>query len=440
MNKSTILKDYDGNVLYPKTLHENVIGLPSITDKTKIFFGSGTPSSNKSAFSNPEENDIYINTDAENRQGYFYVLTRVVDSIVVWGHTYGNYTVQNVTPPNTTIGYYLYDVPLLREGLLWLDSSHNKIFICIGTSGSIITWKELTDFYTKSEVDALFDELQFKINKKAKPVIETVTGSSITLEDSSNRDIKELTFYGKSTQNGTPSIDNPVAIEDVSNESISFSNGAGSNFGELSKTLRGIPIQNNDSNYNYVDSNGQRWMCDTIEKYKDGTGKLIQRIRQIVYDGTQQWNNYTGDIVYSSFGTGNTARISTDLYKRSFCSHFYTLKRNYNQVTTDDNTYTIASSLIAISPTINGTRLNRDEFKTWLSTNNMTLEYVLETPVETPLTEEELAELDLATYKPITNIVSNTDVTVTYVADTKNYIDKRMAELQNAIISQGGNV
>ena len=77
-----------------------------------------------------------------------------------------------------------------------------------------------------------------------------------------------------------------------------------------------------------------------------------------------------------------------------------------------------------------------------LSTGTMVI-YVLETPFETPLTDEEkTACKELTMYKPVTNIFNSdyAHMEVDYVADTKTYIDNKFTVLQNAIISTGGNV
>jgi hypothetical protein len=58
------------------------------------------------------------------------------------------------------------------------------------------------------------------------------------------------------------------------------------------------------------------------------------------------------------------------------------------------------------------------------------LVYPLSTPIETPLTESELnAYRQLYTNKGNTTILSEADMEVSYVADTKLYIDNKLAEL-----------
>ena len=62
----------------------------------------------------------------------------------------------------------------------------------------------------------------------------------------------------------------------------------------------------------------------------------------------------------------------------------------------------------------------------------------LDTPIETDLTPEEItAYKALHTNYPVTTILNdeNAGMEVSYVADTKNYIDKKFAELNQAIVN-----
>ena len=224
--------------------------------------------------------------------------------------------------------------------------------------------------------------------------------------------------YEEYTYGPTPNIHIPQPITDITEEEIEVTNGTDTQTCNLDLTLRGIPVS---SGGNYIDNNDQHWICDTIERYTDGSGKLIRRIRQVVYNGQESWNDYQGDIVFCNFGTTNRAIYSNATYKRSFNTHFLTLKSNATQVAQNDNVYYVSTSYIACSPTIDGVRLDKDEFKQYLSNNPMTLDYCLETPVETLLTQEQLSQLDLSTYYPNTTITSNTDVECEYVFSNEVY-------------------
>ena len=48
--------------------------------------------------------------------------------------------------------------------------------------------------------------------KKADAIIETAQGETMTLTDSSDKLFRGLRVFGKSTQDGTPSVENPVPI------------------------------------------------------------------------------------------------------------------------------------------------------------------------------------------------------------------------------------
>ena len=72
-----------------------------------------------------------------------------------------------------------------------------------------------------------------------------------------------------------------------------------------------------------------------------------------------------------------------------------------------------------------------------------TLLYALEQPIETALSGEEIAAFRaLHTNYPNTTVLNDAGagLQLSYVADTKCYIDQRIGALQSAIISTGGNV
>ena len=71
-------------------------------------------------------------------------------------------------------------------------------------------------------------------------------------------------------------------------------------------------------------------------------------------------------------------------------------------------------------------------------TNGATVLYVLAAPIETPLSAEELATFSaLHTNKPTTTVYNDAgaDMTVVYVADTKNYIDQKLAAISAALLN-----
>lgn len=75
-------------------------------------------------------------------------------------------------------------------------------------------------------------------------------------------------------------------------------------------------------------------------------------------------------------------------------------------------------------------------WKAYLAAHPMTVMTYLTTPIETPLTAAEAAQLAaLHTYKPTSTVTNDAGagMSVEYVADTKAYIDNQIAALQTAI-------
>lgn len=306
-----------------------------------------------------------------------------------------------------------------------LDNKQNKL-----TAGYGMTLNDPTD-----EISVDTEEIATKNYVISKQPTDTAKGNAITLTDSTDEPIKAISIMGKSTQNGTPSIDNPIPIVDVTSEQITVTDGTETQTAELDIVLRGIPVS---SGGNYTDNNGQQWICDTIERYADGTGKLIRRVYHKVFNGTENWvyqDNQTYQRLYVALESGVLdSRANNPRSMLNLLPLGATDTNNYNQ-------YLVAGSNLYLNPSTNGTAcMTKAEWQSFLASNNMTVIACLNEPTETPLTAEQLAELELDTYYPTTNINSNADVIVEYVCDTKNYIDKKTSALTSAILSLGGNI
>ena len=79
-----------------------------------------------------------------------------------------------------------------------------------------------------------------------------------------------------------------------------------------------------------------------------------------------------------------------------------------------------------------------EEFKAFLAQNNIQLQYVLATPIETDIPTEELADYSrLHAYHGTTNISNSDDVhtAVTYARDPDLYINQKFAEISAQILA-----
>lgn len=78
-----------------------------------------------------------------------------------------------------------------------------------------------------------------------------------------------------------------------------------------------------------------------------------------------------------------------------------------------------------------------EQFKEWLSQNNISIRYVLENPTETPIDPEQLTMLrSLYTYNGVTNFLCNAPVSFTYERSLQIVINN----LENAINQTNANI
>lgn len=249
-------------------------------------------------------------------------------------------------------------------------------------------------------------------SKGTKTIIKT---SPYIITNTVNYPIIELHLYGKSIQNGVPSLENPIEITSIGDNGkikISSDNGADiSNFAQFTTALPlcGIPVS---SNGNYTDQNNQQWVCDELIYYADGTGKVIKRIESIMLNGSNEisWENLS----VNSYGINNflcrnylSTDVSTIMCNR--LSRQYTLMAETNTEGIYSNENGIFIRLKNIS-TISG-------LKTWLNNNNLNAIYAINHPHEVTLTSEELSALtSLQTHSQNTYVKSepNADISVKY--------------------------
>ena len=194
--------------------------------------------------------------------------------------------------------------------------------------------------------------------------------------------------------------------------------------------LPGIPVKTGG---NYIDGNGQRWVCDEIDFVK---GVYVKRTNRITFDCSddEKWEDSVTP--KAPFGiicpgiakcTGTDTQLLCDrypiaTYNESWAPYNFMVSRN------------AINGRYVCFRNINITTL--DEWKADLAANPITIQYVLAEPIVTSLTEEQLeAYTKLHTYKPNTTIVSGAEMAVEYVADTKTYIDNKFAELAAAIVN-----
>ena len=184
----------------------------------------------------------------------------------------------------------------------------------------------------------------------------------------------------------------------------------------------GIP---SESGGNYTDENGQQWVCDEIIKYADGTGKKIQKIKKIVFDGVNLKVDSTTGTAENNvfFAQGKTPDYKVDTSKNLpniLSSHFIRKSTADGYWKTEPCIYQGTTPNIYMNFGVDVGVTTVDQANEWLKSNNVTVYYELATPITTALTAEEIAAIEkLQAFHPITNIYTDEDCGLNVSIDTR---------------------
>ena len=300
--------------------------------------------------------------------------------------------------------------------VLKVDKVDNTDFNAYKTSNDTAVKQNATDI-----VQLKADVLQNAIK------VTTDKAGNTTISDSSNNNIVGLNMYGKTTQSTTPTPTNPVAIKDINNPKITVTNDSDSQSINIQCTLRGIGN-----------------VCDTLTVNSDGTGYITQRL--FVERITSQRKSTSLEWNYSKA----THRFFRNDYSYSFdvkdnkplilCSHL-DVGENEKNTSFDNSIGWINVSGVGIA--IRMTEFDGDiaKFKKWLDDNEVYVVTPRSKPITVNLSKDEVDNiLSLQTYYPSTKISADTDFEVTYIADTKNYIDNKILEVATALVAHESEV
>ena len=259
-------------------------------------------------------------------------------------------------------------------------------------------------------------------------VIGSASGERFSVDDASNYNLLELHVYGKTTQAGTPTPDAPVELVNVGGSgsitvSVSSEPYVQSMTIATPNGLPGIPVSEGG---NYTDANGQQWVCDEIDLARGVyVSRLLRHTPKAASSNVYRQTNYDGDGYYGWC---------------VFDKVFFDCDNSMN------NYPGLATSFL---PANNNVPLSVNQFRMWadngtlyytLGTDNseIALEVinstefllVLDTPIEMPISAEELeAYAALHTYRDNTKVSNDAGahMAMEYVIDAKKYIDKQIA-------------
>ena len=198
--------------------------------------------------------------------------------------------------------------------------------------------------------------------------------------------------------------------------------------------LPGIPVT---SGGNYTDENGQQWVCDEVDF---GRGVYMKRIFGTVFKNAAEWRIAGTKNGLKRFYTNQFMGVIKNAKDNAtkecaLCSHFInvTASDTWNEVTGIS-----VNSKGRLDIYYSGIEQTTAALEVYFSSNPVAFMAELATPIETPLSAEELAAYAaLHTNDPTTTISNDAGayMEVTYVADTKRYIDNKFAELATAIVN-----
>ena len=261
----------------------------------------------------------------------------------------------------------------------------------------------------------------------------TASGNPVSITDSVEWPLLGLKVHGKSTQDGTPSPENPVPIVSAGGGGsidLTVSNGASLSQSMTIPTPNGLPGIPVSSGGNYTDASGSQLVCNEVDYAREvyvqscalekivGTPNFAETSDN---PGRYLWSNALENTyskgtakALSTFGKwlnwGNGSEIGFAVNGRS-------LYFNYLKTNAEDEVNDIFSNLI--------------------ETNQCYILGQLANPIETPLSEEEIAAYKaLHTYDGVTVVSTAEDVAgleVKYVADAQKYIDDRLTAAESHI-------
>ena len=275
----------------------------------------------------------------------------------------------------------------------------------------------------------LANQLQpYICNTMSNSQIKVITdkSTSIVLNDSSDCNIVGLTLYGKSTQSAIPTPTNPVAINSVENPSITFSNKKSSQNLQLNYILRGVDNT-----------------CDVLTINSDGTGFITGKLQQLVllssdFDNLKENPSGTNTHRCTLTLSNSTQWANSSVKYAPLCNvlQFFAFAGTEKYPCFDIRTNTL---YVDLGLSLNDTKAT---LKNCADENNgIVLVGVKQTPTVINLTNEQInGFLNLHMYYPSTTVVSDCDSQLTYIADTKNYIDNKFNELATALVAHESEV
>ena len=197
-------------------------------------------------------------------------------------------------------------------------------------------------------------------------------------------------------------------------------------------TPNGLPGVSVSKDGNYTDADGQQWVCDEIDLER---GKYVQRV--VIENISGGWELKPSSDISGRFLQSRLTNTFQTAAKTAVCN--IASFTSWGLPVNDKYAFALNTKVIYFSPP-KGAEITAEELNAKLNSLSFPVVVVgeLATTIERDLTPEEIAAYKaLRTYGPTTVITNDAGagMEVTYVADTKAYIDKKFKELNQAIVN-----
>ena len=202
----------------------------------------------------------------------------------------------------------------------------------------------------------------------------------------------------------SPSPDYPQEIKSVVNPTVKVSSEDGLNVQSVTLnniTLNAIPVS---SGGNYTDQSGQQWIADYVDVER---GVKVQRIKVKELSPDYKW-------AYRKLDSGNNnfqiRILNADVAvkgKPCFCNILRYTNNMWNDIPQNLPKIYANESEITISFPPNSEYSSLEAFKQLLTDVKSVIYYILDTPIETPLTPVEIAAYKELSIKAPTTIIEN---------------------------------
>ncbi len=258
---------------------------------------------------------------------------------------------------------------------------------------------------------------------------EEKSGEVITITDAARRGFRRLSIYGKTTQSGTPTPSAPVDMVSIGNSgSITVSvSGAGEVQHATIATPNGLPGILVTSGGNYTDASGQQWICDEIDLAR---GVYVQRVLHLSGLTWRIADNNGYPVGNSLMFRSGASEVSgtTIRHRAALCN-----KLPYNNSALNNEVNGFYFSYGTIYARIAGVS-NLDTFASMM--NGAEIVTILDNPIETPLSAEEIAACSaLRTYKEQTTVSNDAGawMDLEYAIDAKAYFDVAITSIEQRL-------